>query len=776
MIFKNIVSLIRRYPAAIAANYIGLVLSFLAFLIICTQVRYETSFDTCYPTAGRIFRADKTDDESLFRNILPRGFSDDIINSSAHIEAGCSLCPFFGDTYFYVKQEGIEPTGYKRAINSVSPEFIKVFGIELVEGSPDALETEGSAIIPESLARLLFPGESAIGKVLHTDAKFLLGSTGNEATITGVYRDLPSNAQLNNDIYASIGHLYEGTYGAANFICYVLLDDASNKGQVEEEFNSHFDFSQFDGWLSPIELVPVEDIYYLNEGNVYKSGTRSQTLLLIALAILILAVGAINFTNFYTALTPVRIRSINTQKIMGASTARLRTGIIAESVLWCITAFILAAAVIVPVSGILYSRDILSVAFSFTDGWPVALFSSAIAILTGIAAGIWPSIFSTSIQPALVIKGGFGFSRTGKTLRTLLIGVQFVISIALFLFVLFVQKQSAFMKSYPCGFDKDRLAVVNIGGDNAMNKSEWLREELTKYADIEEVAYSLELVGSSDIYNTMTYDFGFGPMLMNMIYCSYNFPQALGLVSTQGEMFGEQDYGQVLLTDNLRRQGTEQREYPNFTRIKGFVNDVNISSMRKANACVCFYMCPKDMITMPYAYIRMAEGADRATVFDHISSTLKEMDHVFSHDIQFYSTVSEQLYRGENRVRKVIWIFSCLAVILSLVGIWGQTLMDLQYKRKEIAVKRVMGAGRENIIVEGILKYARTLGICFLVGIPAGYLLVSEYLTRFTERVGISAELFVITIAAVCVLTLCVVLSQYLRAASGNPADTLKTE
>ena len=154
MILRNLKSLIRRYPVAMVLNFTGLVAALLAFAMIFLQADYELSFDKCHPTADRVFRADKKGDESLFRNILPRGFADDIMSSSAHIEAGCTLVPFFGDTYFTVAEEGRMPVGYKRTLVCASEGFISVFGLNMVEGDSHALEVSGSVIIPESFSFL----------------------------------------------------------------------------------------------------------------------------------------------------------------------------------------------------------------------------------------------------------------------------------------------------------------------------------------------------------------------------------------------------------------------------------------------------------------------------------------------------------------------------------------------------------------------------------------------------------------------------------------------
>lgn len=217
----------------------------LAFALIFLQADYELSFDKCHPTADRVFRADKKGDESLFRNILPRGFADDIIGLSAHIEAGCTIMQFLGEFYYSV-----------------------------VEGDSHALEGPNSVIIPRSLSENLFPSERAIGKLLKKDAKYM--EIPREITVTGVYEDFPTNTQLVNDLYLTVGDVQKRSYGGANFVCYLLLDDAGNAQAVADEFNAHFDFPPQGDWLTPIELVPLTSIYFRNEGNVYKSGSRSQ--------------------------------------------------------------------------------------------------------------------------------------------------------------------------------------------------------------------------------------------------------------------------------------------------------------------------------------------------------------------------------------------------------------------------------------------------------------------------------------------------------------------
>lgn len=778
MIVKNLYSLIRRYPVAVALNFTGLVCAFVAFSLIFLQADYELSFDRCHPTAERVFRADKAGDESIFRNILPRGFADDIIASSAHIEAGCTLVPFFGEIYFSAAEDGKMPVGYERTLIFVSEDFIDVFGIKMVEGDSRALDNPGSVIIPQSLAQALFPGEPALGKLLRTDVKYR--EVPKEVVITGVYEDFPSNTQLGNDLYMPIGEIQKGSYGGANFVCYLLLDDAGNARAVADEFNAHFDFAPHGDWLTPIELVPLTGIYFRNEANIYKSGSRPQLLLLIAIAFLILALGLINFTNFYVALTPLRIRNINLQKILGSSVARLRAMMVAEAVIWCLCAFVAATLLLVPVSEMLATQGILMQIFTINKHWELIVFVGIMSLVTGIIAGVWPAICSTSGQPAMILRGNYGLSESGKGLRTILVGVQFVVSVALLVFVLFVQRQSRFMKEYPCGYDKDNLAVVNVGGETGREKADWLRERLRTIPEVEDVGFANSLIGGEDVYSTQSADFGDGLVQMNMIYCSWNLPQVLGLELTEGRAFNEGEFGPILFTQDLKPLGAELRvyadEFGSGAPVIGFVNPVNITSMRRANEPVAFQVHTPTGRSMPFVYIRLVEGTDRLAASDKILAALKEMDSVFPFEVKFYDSIGKTLYSGEERLRLSVWLFSLLAVLLSLVGIWGQVLMDVQYKKMEISVKRVFGAGTEQITFEGLWVYLRMLVVCFVIAAPLGWLVVQRYLQQFSHRVGFSLSVFLQVLAVVALLCSAVVLYHYVRTIRMNPVDAFKKE
>ena len=163
---------------------------------------------------------------------------------------------------------------------------------------------------------------------------------------------------------------------------------------------------------------------------------------------------------------------------------------------------------------------------------------------------------------------------------------------------------------------------------------------------------------------------------------------------------------------------------------------------------------------------------------EKIQRTLRNIDPTLPFEVQFYDAIGKNLYSGEERLRLAVWLFSILAMLLSMMGVWGQVLMDVQYKKTEIALKRVFGANTEQIRREGLKYYLLKLFISFVVAIPLGWFIANIYLQRFAERVSgfyicTAATIAMLTVAIICAL---VVHIQYMHTTKADPAKTLKTE
>ena len=777
---KNFIAILRRYSVAMVMNFVGLVLALTAFMVLMLQVGYQMDFDKEHPTSGRIYRVDKVGaaDDDIFKNIIPRGYADDVIKSSPHIIAGSIDCPFIGETVFNAILDNDSPAFiFKSETNVIYPDFFKVFGTEFIEGSAEAINDLSQIAIPESLAKKLYGNESAIGHIMTHNEGYQFGEgRTKEFSVGAVYKDFPENSQIGNHIYLHVGSLHEGNYGGANFACWVLLDSSDNKELVEQNFNDNYNYTDSE-WLTDIELTPIEEIYFEDEGStIWKTGSKKQAWMLICISILVMLIGGINYATFFTSLAPMRVKAVNTRKVLGSSIGKLRGELILEAVLFCFAAFSIALAVISPVSRWLMSQGISDMPFDFTSQFSLILITGSISIVIGLVAGLYPSFYVTSLPTAFALQGNFAFSIAGRRFRTVMIALQFAITFALMIFALTVYRQNEYMTGYDTGFEKDRIAVVQISSEQYQFKSEWLQERLCSLPEVEDVAFALEGMGFSDSYSTFTLELGGEQVRCFSIYCSHNFLDVMGIPVIDGRNFLVSDVGNAIMNQTLKDLGGKIEITEGMGSVIGQTGNVRINSLRNETAPICYIYVPKDFATLGYTYIRLQEGYDKTDVTEKISAILYEMDPSYLFEVKFYDEVMERVYEYEIKQGKIISIFSLLAAALSLIGVFGQVLIDVQYRRRDLAVKKVYGAEIPRLVLDGLKRYMVIGIISYIIAVPTAYYSVNRWLESFVEHNGMSAWTFILTFVVIMTLTIAVAGFQYWHSANTDPAEALKTE
>lgn len=777
---KNFIAILRRYSIAMIMNFAGLVLALTAFMVLMLQISYQVEFDKGHPTSGRIYRVDKIGavDDDIFKNIIPRGYADDIIGSSPHIIAGTIDCPFIGETVFNaILEDGMPPFAFKSKTDVIYPDFFKVFGTKFIEGSAEALNDLSQIAIPESLAKKLYGNESAIGHILTHNEGYQFGAgRTKEFSIGAVYKDFPANSQIGNHIYLNVGSLHEGNYGGANFACWVLLDSADNKELVEQNFNDNYNYTDSD-WLTDIELTPIEEIYFGDEGStIWKTGSRKQVWILICISILLMLIGGINYATFFTSLAPMRVKAVNTRKVLGSSIGKLRGELMLEAVLFSLAAFIVALGVMYPVSDWLVALGVSDMTFDFTSKLSLVLITGLISIVIGLAAGVYPSFYVTSLPTAFALQGNFAFSVAGRRFRTVMITIQFAITFALMIFALTVYRQNEYMTGYDTGFEKDRIAVVQISAEQYQFKSEWLQERLCSLPEVEDVAFALEGMGFSDSYSTFTLELEGQQVRCFSIYCSHNFLDVMGIPVVDGRNFLVSDVGNAIMNQRLKDLGGKIEITEGMGSIIGQTSDVRINSLRNETAPICYIYVPKDFATLGYVYIRLQNGYDKTGVTEKINAILTEMDPSYFFEVEYYEEVMERVYESEIRQGKIISIFSLLAAALSLIGVFGQVLLDVQYRRRDLAVKKVYGAETAGLMLDGLKRYAIIGIVSYAIAVPAAHYAVSRWLENFVEHTGLSAWTFILTFVVIMILTIGVAGFQYWNSANADPAEALRKE
>jgi putative ABC transport system permease protein len=796
---KNFLFVLQRFKTSSILNILGLTTAFASFLIIMMQVNFEYGFEKYHPNADRIYRIDlKNSSSDGWFPILARPFTQAIIQSSPQILAGTLINPYLGDFYITVEDNGMKK-GFKEQFVTCNTPITQVFNFKMIEGSADCLNNPDNVIIPRSTALRLFGNQSAVGKSLELSGYLWTKQNGGLLVVGGVYEDFPDNTQLNNYIYTAIADDYTVTdWKSQNYFCYVLLDKDANPEAVAENFNKTFDFSIL-GYESQspqstaIRLFPLQSVYFDNRdpsGQLIKSGSSSTPLILLTIGLLIIAIAVINYTNFTMALSPRRMRSINTHKILGGTEVALRINIIAESVLLCGLSFLLA---VFTVYFIAYNRllPFISIDIYPTHNLPPVFITGAIALATGLIAGIRPAFYMTSLPPVMALNGNFGLSPAGKRLRIILIGFQFFISIALIISAFFVYKQNRFMQKYTLGYNTNQIALTELPQSIARENQKAFIAQLKDNPDIMDIAFSHQKFGASDTYRGWGGTYNDEPVHFISLSVSWNFPAVMGIQAIEGRLPKESDENEQLVfyIINQTMQKAYNMQPENIIdipwmskdrfdngKILGIVNDVKFTSLRNQVENMAFVFNDHNGVIQPWSYIRIRDGADIRSVVKYIEKSIVRFDPAYPAKIEFYDEVFDALYKKEINTEYLINLFGSIAILIAIVGIFGLVMFECEYKRKEIGLRKVMGSTEMEILRLFNRLYLRIFAVCFLAAVPAGYYIVNRWLENFAYKTAVhwwESALIGLPVLLIIVATVSV---QSWHSATINPTKALNSE
>ena len=785
-IIRNFINVLTRFKVATILNVAGLAVAFAAFLIIMMQVSFERNFDRCHPNSTRIYRMGLSfpDGASM---IHCRPLIESFIHSSPHIEAGTLINPYIGEMYVTVtRKEGKQ--GFKETIITCHPEITRMFQFTMREGESSCLSEPEKALIPESMAHRLFGKESAIGKQIVPDGGIWTKPGVKYLVVGGVYKDFPENTQLKNVIYTEMSPDYALTnWISSNYFCYVMLDPSASPKEVAENFDAHFDYSKQYGDMAKdihAELVPLTDIYYMNEdssGSLVKSGSAEKARLLMLIAFLVIIVAGINFTNFSTSLAPLRIKSINTQKVLGSSAGILRASLLFEAVGISLLAFLCSLFIVWGLGhmGWLYfvQADTTLTAYPGLVGGLAVL-----SVIIGLIAGIYPSLYMTSFPPALVLKGSFGLSSSGKKLRTALIGFQFIVSIVLIISAMFVRQQNRFMQKYSLGFDKDQVVVVELNRNIMHDHKDSYVGGLKEYPGIEDVAFSVyELSKEDDMIDLEYARHEDKDVFFKVFYASENFLSVMDIQVEEGRDFTREDLNKAQ-SDYIINPAAERdfHLHPgdrfNDRTVLGVSKDFRFNSCRIASSPFVFALNNDIPNPKLVSYIRFNSKTNLQEAVAHVRETLKEIDPTFPFEISFYNTILNNLYQKEQTLGKLISLFGIMAILISIVGVFGLVLFETQYRRKEIGIRKINGATTGQILLMFNKTYIRIVSVCFIISIPIAWMGTQQWLENFAYKTPLHLWVFIVAFLIILSVTIGTVTFRNWQAANENPVNSVKSE
>ena len=774
-------------------DIIGMTVAFTVFMVIMIQVLYDWRYDRNYPEHGKIFRLEFVNDPSntgSYSTTICRPFIESLKGSIPQVKE-LGVYNFWKNSYSeWYRQDNAEQS-YNLASSVLDTNMLRVFPFEFIEGAPSEFARPMSVIIAESVAKRIFPDESPVGKSL-TDKDY-----DTDYRIAAVYRDFPENSSVVNGALIQVGNDDLNNWSEWSYQCYMKLSDPADAGKAAGAIKEKmFEALEIDPESDVAEMLEngvritnLHDAYFSKDvsGDTMEKGNRSTTASLFAIGLIIIAIAIINFINLATASVPLIIKDINTRKVLGSGRAALVGKQLAESLVIAIAAFGLSVLALHLISGTSFTYYI-SGSMKVADNITVILLGAAAAVCTSLVAGIFPAMFSTSFQPALILKGSFSLSAKGRMLRSFLVGFQFVASFVLIAMALYIQVQTSFMKNKDMGFKRDMI-VEFICGSQIGRMANSFEQKLMQNPHIKDVTFAGNWLVSNGKMGWGR-EFDGHRVQLDVLPVATDFIDFFGMTVKEGRNFSPSDdlnpdgtfimNEQTMLKFPFLKLGARlQGHADNPAEIVGIVKDFNFKPLQYGVDPIALYVFgSKPWWPLSVVYARI-DGADIAGTFQYIRDAVEEFNPAINGDdiyLRFLDESIGSLYQKEEKLNSLISITAVLSLIISLVGILGMVSFETQFRRKEIALRKVHGATIPEILKMLNRHYILMTGICFAVSVPIAVLIMRSWVKGFAYQAPVPVWIFLVALAAVLAVTVLTVTLQSWRAAGANPLDSLHDE
>lgn len=754
-------------------NIIGLGIAFSIFLILMSQVWYDFRYD-CFKGGRDVYAVEVPSFRGgYYSQTVLRPVIQMVADSSPEIAVVCDYYARRNDQLGAVQikdrdGEEVKALGISYAWTETS--VLDVFNITLLAGRREDFCHEGDALISESAAKQFFPDRNPIGET------FLL-EMETQCRIVGIYKDRKENESMINGLLVHEGERDLTLPNPNPHACYIKLIPGADVAAVREAVGK-VQLSQD----KDLRISQIHEVWFEKDKETFGKKVGGDSLLciiLVMIALLFLSIGGFNYVNFSMAAIPFRIREINTRKVFGASRNSLivRQLLRTFAIVGC--AFLLGVLTMKILSGTEWAT-IISVDLAPRSNVPVICLGGFAALVLAFVSGIVPALYSTSFPPALALKSSFALNAKGGSLRNVTLVLQYVLSFIFVICAMMLQRQTSFMvNNNELGFDYELVlkmnsrvhsrvkdvaeqlrtipGVVDVArGDSPMEEGTSSMSELREGDDI--IQYSFRTI-SPEYAGFFGLQLSEGrlplPGETNVALVNESFYEALpsfGIGKTMWNMRGDE------LT------------------IIGILKDFHSRTLEHDYAPLALFVSDEGRYAS--LMIRVQPNADIPDIILKAKKIYGEMIGLNEADIDvgFLDKDIEMLYKQESRQTRLIRMSALLSLIITLIGILGLVWFDTRYMRKEIAIRKVNGASRREILSQICKKYLIIVAVGFVIAVPVAIAICSRWLQHFAFRTTMPVWLFVLSLAIVTVITLAAVITQSWIAASTNPVDSIKAE
>jgi putative ABC transport system permease protein len=772
---------IRKHKTYSVINITGLAAGLTCAILIFLWVQHELSYDRFHANAGRIGRVLlKPDHADWLSNsgpgplgpALQRDYPE-VVAATRSFEAPAPLR--YGDRTFNGRVCGVDPS------------FFRIFSFPFVQGGAgEPLADPNSIVLGESMARKLFGSEDPIGR----SVGFEWWGTWHDVLVVGVVADVPANSSLSFDYLLPFNFVTRSgmsieDWDVGAYQTYVLIPETASMAEVEGKITGAMKRARP---ASPyqLRLQPLTRMHlYRPEGG----GPIMYITIASLIGLFILMIACINFMNLSTARSLRRAREVGLRKVVGSSRGGLIRQFLMESLAFSVLALGLA---LIGVRLLLPSVNrILSTSLHLQFTTSRALVILGMTLLTGCLSGSYPAFYLSRFNPLHVLKGGPTQGRGGSSLRRLLVVFQFVVSIGLTVATLTIYHQLLFMRNRDLGINKDFVINFELRGD-LRNNYRTVKTKLLENPDI--LAVSVTNGSFTKRFATEKADWeGKDPesnVVMAIHAVDYDYQKIFDLKMVEGRYFSREHptdltAGIIVNETAIRVMGMEKALGKKFHcpipyasgreewgTIIGVVKDFHFRSLHDKIEPLVLAIAP-GWFTDSYVRIRPT-NVPRTLAF--IEKTFRETAPGFPFEYTFLDETIDRLYRTDMQIGALVRSATALAVFISCLGLFGLASFTAEQRTREIGIRKVLGASAAGITSLLTGEFTKWVLVANLVAWPVSYLVMRNWLKTFAYRINLGLEVFLLSGALACAVTLLSVGFQAVRAARANPVASIKYE
>ena len=778
-----------KTKASSILNVLGMTIAFAAFYVIMSQVMYDVTYNHSIKDADKKY-------------MICTWFSGDGWFSRSPVQASSKTAeavPGAKAGFFNLQENGNKVYGGKEGTDLYHFSYhwfthhaADVLGLEFTVGNYP--EVDGDVAISDKVAETM---SVAPGDIIYVFDSFEHKKTSH--TVTGIFKSYPANSDLaecevlvnkekvilseidNNFNFNGVVSL-ENADDAEKFLDILSKNIYESLKSRVEEYNKQFGTNYGEDFIQQhmvkFKLVPLSDLHFSDvRDDVKMRASRSTVYEMIGIAFLIVIIAFINFVNFFVALVPEKMRSVNIRKVFGASRASLIWEFVKEALVYVGVAIVLACILILAISK--------SSINEFTDGsigFDQNLLTFGILILVSIVfailSALFPALYVTRINAAMGVKSGFSRSRAGLVLRKTLITLQLAAAVAMMIISAVFYMQYRHMTTQQLGFDKENLYVAGIPFYKPEIKSKV--EGITGVKAV--TASSNQVTGNAGMTHAVAKDDI--SLMLKVRKVLPNYLDVVGIPLIAGEGFTDSNVGSLIVEDAMKDFGDEQKiqeliSTANDYKLAGFCTNTNSkpATDKAENGIEAYTNVGNDYQYLWYLIVRSEPNVDPKSFIAQLKQTIVE-EYQLDEEMNAWpvDTEMEERYARFMRQSQIFGLFSLVAIIIALMGVFGIVLFETEHRKHETAVRKVLGADGNDIVGLFCKQYVLTVVVACVIATPITMMFTRQWLEQFTTQVEVSPWLYIAAFAIVAILTLGIIIVRTISAAKENPVNNLKSE